>query len=181
MDGLAGELLARIPDRPVRLVYGVASGDNTVAVRGVATPVELPTLTPVKSGDYCAVLESGADRLILGQVGLASNYTTVTPATNFDVTLNLARRGHHATISISVTRLTSNVAAQTALVATVGSGGRGSFSTFTQPLPMRSTSDSAQRDALCWFAASTGQVTINWPATWNVGQSMIFAGTVLLF
>lgn len=56
-------------ERPGRVVYGVASGDNTVAVRGSAVAVEMPALTPVRSGDYCAVWEQGADRLILGAVG----------------------------------------------------------------------------------------------------------------
>lgn len=67
-DDLARELLDRTVERPLRIVYGVATGDNTVAVRGAETAVAMPALTPVKSGDYCAVLEAGADRLILGPV-----------------------------------------------------------------------------------------------------------------
>lgn len=51
------------------VVYGVATGTNTVRLEGAATGVELPALSPVVSGDYCAVLQQGADRLILGAVG----------------------------------------------------------------------------------------------------------------
>ena len=52
-----------------RVVYGEATAVNTVALEGAATAVELPALTPVAAGDYCAVLQQGADRLILGPVG----------------------------------------------------------------------------------------------------------------
>ena len=68
----------------MRLVYGVASGDNTVAVRGATTAVTLPALIPVQSGDYCAVLEAGADRLIIGPVDGA--WSSFTPTWN-NVTL----------------------------------------------------------------------------------------------
>jgi hypothetical protein len=50
------------------LVYGVATGTNTVALEGAASPVTLPALNTVTVGDYCAVLAQGADRLILGAV-----------------------------------------------------------------------------------------------------------------
>lgn len=69
VDDLARALIDQSPDRPVRLVYGVATAANTVAVRGADTAIELPAIIPVASGDYCAVLESGADRLIVGPVG----------------------------------------------------------------------------------------------------------------
>ena len=69
MDDLTAEILDGIDSRPTRLVYGVATAVNTVAVRGAATAVVMPALIAVKSGDYCAVLESGGDRLILGPVG----------------------------------------------------------------------------------------------------------------
>jgi hypothetical protein len=75
VNELARVLLDRDPDRPVRLVYGVATGTNTVAVRGAATAVVLPAILTVHAGDYCAVLESGADRVILGPV--------VTPASEW--------------------------------------------------------------------------------------------------
>lgn len=55
-------------DRPVRLVYGVATAANTVQIRGATTAVELPYITAVATNDYVAVLECGADRLILGPV-----------------------------------------------------------------------------------------------------------------
>ncbi len=53
----------------VRLVYGVATAENTVAVGGVDTATELSALQPVVTGQYVAVLEVGGDRLILGAVG----------------------------------------------------------------------------------------------------------------
>lgn len=71
MNDLANVLLADT-DHPVRLVYGVATAANTVAVRGSSVAVALPAITPVASGDYCAVLESGADRVIVGPVGVTA-------------------------------------------------------------------------------------------------------------
>lgn len=69
MDDLAAQLLDDEQEgQPGRIVYGVATALNTVAVRGAATPITMPALTPVVTGDYCAVWESGADRLILGPV-----------------------------------------------------------------------------------------------------------------
>lgn len=50
------------------IVYGEATDINTVSIEGAATAVALPALTPVVTGDYCAVLQQGADRLILGAV-----------------------------------------------------------------------------------------------------------------
>jgi hypothetical protein len=55
----------------VQLLYGVATGTNTVEVAGSSAAVQLPALLPVKSGDYVAVLAAGADRLIIGPVGSA--------------------------------------------------------------------------------------------------------------
>lgn len=55
----------------VQLLYGVATGDNTVTIAGSTVAVELPALAPVVSGDYVAVLAAGADRLILGPVGVS--------------------------------------------------------------------------------------------------------------
>ena len=68
MDDLARMLIDQSPDRPVRLVYGVATAANTVAIRGSSVAVELPYITAVTTSDYVAVLECGADRLILGPV-----------------------------------------------------------------------------------------------------------------
>ena len=53
----------------LRILYGVATGANTVLVAGSTVAVVLPALSPVVSGDYVAVLATGADRLILGRVG----------------------------------------------------------------------------------------------------------------
>lgn len=61
------------------IVYGEATAVNTVAVEGAATPVELPALSPVAAGQYVAVLQQGADRLILGPVG-STAWPTWTPA-----------------------------------------------------------------------------------------------------
>jgi hypothetical protein len=52
----------------VQLLYGVATADNTVTIAGSTVSVALPAIEQVESGDYCAVLASGADRLILGPV-----------------------------------------------------------------------------------------------------------------
>ncbi len=68
MNDLARVLLGGEDDRPVRLVYGVATAVNTVQVRGADTAVELPYINAVAVNDYVAVLECGADRLILGPV-----------------------------------------------------------------------------------------------------------------
>ena len=53
----------------LRILYGVATGANTVLVAGSTVAVVLPALSPVANGDYVAVLATGADRLILGCVG----------------------------------------------------------------------------------------------------------------
>ena len=52
----------------VALVYGVATGPNTISLAGADTPVTLPAIVAVDVGDYCAVLAQGADRLILGPI-----------------------------------------------------------------------------------------------------------------
>ena len=64
---LVQELIA---DRPptLRILYGVATGANTVLVAGSTVAVVLPTLSNVTVGQYVAILASGADRLILGVV-----------------------------------------------------------------------------------------------------------------
>jgi len=52
----------------LRILYGVATGNNTVLVAGSTVAVVLPTLSNVTVGQYVAILASGADRLILGRV-----------------------------------------------------------------------------------------------------------------
>ena len=54
--------------KPVRLCYAVATGANTVQCDGSTTELTLPAINSVTTGDYCAVLMVGADRLILGPV-----------------------------------------------------------------------------------------------------------------
>lgn len=83
-------------------------------------------------------------------------------------------------MSVTATRINSNVGATTALIATVGSGGRGDFSTFTQPLAKRGATAASIRDSLCWYDAITGQVTMQWFDAWNIGATVIFGGAVLL-
>ncbi len=79
MTGAARQILEQTDRGGVRIVYGVATGDNTVAVAGAATAVTLPALAPVRSGDYCAILETAdGDRLILGVVD--DGATEFTPA-----------------------------------------------------------------------------------------------------
>jgi hypothetical protein len=65
---LARELLALRGDG-VQLLYGEATAANTVMIAGSTVAVELPALMPVATGDYCAVLVAGADKIILGAVG----------------------------------------------------------------------------------------------------------------
>lgn len=69
MTPLARVLTELAGDRQqVRLLYGTATGTNTVRVMGADTPVVLPAVVPVTTGQWCAVLEAGGDRLILGPV-----------------------------------------------------------------------------------------------------------------
>ena len=52
-----------------RIVYGTATGDNIVPIGDSTSTAVTPALTPVVSGDYCAVMEAiNGDRLILGPV-----------------------------------------------------------------------------------------------------------------
>lgn len=61
------EAIAALPR--TRIVYGTATGDNTVPVEGDTTAVEMPAIVPVKSGDYCAVaIPASGDRIILGPI-----------------------------------------------------------------------------------------------------------------
>lgn len=180
MDDLTRLLLERDDRRAGQVVYGVATDDNTVAVRGATTAVELPALTPVKAGDYCAVWESGADRLILGPVGGSSFSTTIAAVGNFTVTGSVFVRGSVAGIAMQATRTTSNIGATSAVIASIPADGRGSFTGYTQALSMRAWSSSALADALCWVDVSTGQITMQWFNTWNVGVAATFNGVVLL-
>jgi hypothetical protein len=69
------EAIAALPR--TRIVYGTATGDNTVPVEGDTTAVEMPAIVPVSSGDYCAVaIPASGDRIILGPVD-ASTVTLV--------------------------------------------------------------------------------------------------------
>ena len=66
---LAKALLSESEDSPpLRLLYGVATGSNTVLVAGSTVAVTLPALSSVTTDDYVAILACGADRLILGAV-----------------------------------------------------------------------------------------------------------------
>lgn len=60
--------LDRLEAQAVKRVYGTASDDNTVAIDGTSTAVELPAITPVVSGDRAAVLVSPGDAMILGPI-----------------------------------------------------------------------------------------------------------------
>jgi len=53
---------------PVQLLYGVATGTNTVKIAGSTVAVVLPALSQVVTNDYVAILACGADRLILGAI-----------------------------------------------------------------------------------------------------------------
>jgi hypothetical protein len=72
------EAIAALPR--TRIVYGTATGDNTVPVEGDTTAVEMPAIAPVKSGDYCAVaIPASGDRIILGPVDKATIVDGWTP------------------------------------------------------------------------------------------------------
>lgn len=66
---LARALMNTSDGPPGRVAYGTATGRNTVAIEGDATPVVLPALSSVTTGDYCAIWISATDALILGKVG----------------------------------------------------------------------------------------------------------------
>lgn len=69
MVGLEDFARQLIPtEKPLRLMYGVATGPNTVQLDGSTTSVSLPAVSNVSSGEFVAVLAVGADRLILGSV-----------------------------------------------------------------------------------------------------------------
>lgn len=77
MSSLAKALL----DREVtgtQILYGEATGNNTVTIAGSTVAVTLPALSPVVSGQYVAVLAAGADRLILGAVSTPWTALTLT-------------------------------------------------------------------------------------------------------
>lgn len=182
-ESLIQALLAE-RDPGVQIMYGVATGRNTVTVAGSTVAVTMPALNEVKSGDYVAVAAVGADRLILGPVGgnaVQANYTDITPATNFTATMTLSRWGAVGFLSVLLTRTTSNIGTGSSplTVATIDAAGRGSYSTATQALTMRSRSDSTLSESLCWVNASTGVITVNYFNTWNNGASMTFTGLVL--
>lgn len=109
-----------------------------------------------------------------------STVTAVTPATNWNVTLGMRRFGPFAVMSVSITRLTSNVGATTGVIATVGAAGRGPFADHTQSLNIRSSSQADLRNTFCWYNAVTGEVTVNFVATWNVSSTLLFNATVFL-
>lgn len=69
MTSLARAILEHTEANPgLRLIYGDATGPNTVIVAGSTVAVTLPALAAVVDGDYVAILEAGGDRLILGAV-----------------------------------------------------------------------------------------------------------------
>ena len=68
LSSLARALMSDDEEQPLRLMYGVASGANTVVLDGSSTSLTLPAIVAVASGDYVAVLGVGSDRLILGPV-----------------------------------------------------------------------------------------------------------------
>lgn len=113
MNNLARTLISMNDERPVRLVYGTATGPNTVAVRGAATAVTLPAITPVDDGQYCAVLESGADRVIVGPVNAeqrGESFGTTNASGEFTVSFPTAFASTPAVIATARTTLDRFVA-----------------------------------------------------------------------
>jgi hypothetical protein len=67
---LARKLLALSEQHSTRLVYGVAASSTTVYINGSTVAVTVPALDDVSmsTDDYVAILQTGADALILGVV-----------------------------------------------------------------------------------------------------------------
>ena len=96
----------------LRILYGVATGNNTVLVAGSTVAVDLPALSPVVDGDYVAVLATGADRLILGKVGGAFTRITTGAVVGVNFTLDDFVAWHSALFvqfRVVVTRTTSAI------------------------------------------------------------------------
>lgn len=99
-----------------RLTYGEATGPNTVAVEGVDTALEYPALSPVATGDYVALLEMGADRLILGAVGSVWRDLTLASANWSETrTCEWRREGGRIWLRGLLVRTTSTFTASTTL------------------------------------------------------------------
>lgn len=142
----------------------------------------MPALTPVRSGDYCAVWEDGADRLILGPVGgVSANITGITSGTGWTATLDFFRRfGPMAWFRVTAERTGGNLAAgdiaNQTIATLTGSGATGSF-TFTQALATANTGPVVAGT----YQASTGAVQIAATATGvTTGQSVSLGGCVLI-
>lgn len=107
-----------------------------------------------------------------------ANYTTIVAATNFSAILNLFRYGPLASIRVSMTRTGGNVGPGSAVIATIGAAGRGTFATYTPSIPVRSATATAMYPSLVWVDPVSGQVSVEWPATWNTSQNLTATGTV---
>ena len=126
---LVQELLEDQPP-PLRILYGVATGANTVLVAGSTVAVVLPALSPVVDGDYVAVLATGADRLILGRVG-GGAWTSWTP---------VVTQGVNVTVTNTRSRLTRDggIIHVSGFVTVTGAGTAGN--TITVSLPVAAAS-----------------------------------------
>lgn len=147
---------------------------------GQHSPVDPQFLIPAELAEMRRRIDE-LERVVAASTEFVEdNYTTITPATNFSATLNMRRSGKYAALSVVLTRTGSNVAAWSNAIATIGDGGRGTMSTFTQALNFRATSLAGMEDAVAWLAAATGVITVDWPVTWTTGSSVTFTGVVLL-
>lgn len=166
MNDLARVLLDQIADTAgARIVYGVATDTNTVALAGAATAVELPAISPVRSGDYCAVLVQGADRLIVGSVGGGSVDipTPFTAASGWSINTQYARRqGNLLTFAVYAERTGGTITVPStgnitnSQVATGSAAVRGSI-TWAQGV---ANTLNAGRVAAGGYVASTGVLTL---------------------
>lgn len=100
MSSRLAKTLLGDPNRPVSVVYGTATGPNTVTLAGSTTPVTLPALAPVRSGDYVAVLVQGADRVILGEVGAVES-TTYVPGLRNQTRADVTKTVNHVSYRVA--------------------------------------------------------------------------------
>ena len=79
MSALARKILTLAESPPLRLTYGVAASATTVYVNGSTGAVTVSTLDGVSmtANDYVAIMQSGADLLVVGVVG--DGWQTYTP------------------------------------------------------------------------------------------------------
>jgi hypothetical protein len=129
----------------VQLLYGVATGTNTVKVAGSTVAVTLPALESVFAGDYVAILAAGADRLIVGKVG-ASTYTDA------DTRVQVTNGSGHMTLAYNVTFVGSPIVVVT--------NGDAASATFAPAIVSRGSSSAVIATGLASVAVRVDYVAV---------------------